>query len=377
MFFYRYRAVNKALKEIKLGEFPELTLAEARKALSRKKQEREQGIDPQAEKKAVREAARAVTAERKMVAYTVAKMVGEYVEEKLSKLKRGDESERLLTREFLPKMGKRSAVDISRKELLEQIIRPVMLRAPRVATQLLSAIRMTYAHATEQARLPEDFVSPTVGIKGAAQVRRKRAFSDKELSVFLRWLPSSPYSRTVRDCLRLVLLTGCRSGEVVSALWRDIDLDRGVWTLLDTKNGEAHDVMLSRQATELISYRKGLDRVFVFPSQKAGKHVAQKALGLAQYTARQGNEDIPPADPIEVAWTVHDLRRTVATGLARLGCPRVVQDRILNHVDSSVAAIYDRHHYDTEAREWLQRWADHLDALTVSNVVPIDSGKAA
>ena len=70
-------------------------------------------------------------------------------------------------------------------------------------------------------------------------------------------------------------------------------------------------------------------------------------------------------------WTVHDLRRTVATGLAKLGCSRVVQDRILNHVDNSVSAIYDTHRYDNEARVWLQKWADYLDALTVRNVVPL------
>ena len=63
--------------------------------------------------------------------------------------------------------------------------------------------------------------------------------------------------------------------------------------------------------------------------------------------------------------------RTAATGLAKLGCPRVVQDRILNHVDSSVSAIYDQHRYDTEARDWLQKWADYLEALTMRNVVPL------
>jgi len=71
------------------------------------------------------------------------------------------------------------------------------------------------------------------------------------------------------------------------------------------------------------------------------------------------------------AGTVHDLRRTAATGLAKLGCPRVVQDRILNHVDGSVSAIYDRHRYHAEARAWLQKWADYPDALTASNVVPL------
>ena len=141
--------------------------------------------------------------------------------------------------------------------------------------------------------------------------------------------------------------------------------------------GEPHDVMLPRQAVELLNYRQGLDKVFVFPSRIPGQPVAQKALGLAQYTARHADPESGVKDPIEVPWTVHDLRRTVATGLAKLGCPRVVQDRILNHVDNSVAAIYDRHRYNDEARAWLQKWADQLDALTVRNVVAISAAKAA
>lgn len=93
--------------------------------------------------------------------------------------------------------------------------------------------------------------------------------------------------------------------------------------------------------------------------------------------ARKGDGDKLAPDPIEVPWTVHDLRRTVATGLAKLGCPRVVQDRILNHVDSSVSAIYDQHRYDAEARDWLQKWADYLEALTMRNVVPLSAAKVA
>src|SRR5215510_5274916 len=200
-------------------------------------------------------------------------------------------------------------------------------------------------------------------------------------------MPSSPRfssgfrtAHTAALCaqaLILVLLTGCRSGEIISGCWRDIDLDRGVWTMRETKNGEPHDVMLPQQAVDLLKYRQGIDGVFVFPSPRAGRHVAQKALGLAQYTARHSDGNNPACDPIEVPWTVHDLRRTVATGLAKLGCPRVIQDRILNHVDGSVSAIYDRHRYDNEARIWLQNWADHMDMLTTRNVVSLTSVRAA
>ena len=187
----------------------------------------------------------------------------------------------------------------------------------------------------------------------------------------MKWLPHSAYSRTMREALSLVLLTGCRSGGVIAALWRDIDLERGVWTIRETKNGEPHDVMLPHQAVELLKYLQGVDKLFVFPSPRSGQHVAQKALGLAQYTARQGEDDKPAPDPIEVPWTVDDLRRTVAAGLAKLGCPRVVQDRILNHIDSSVSAIYDQYRYDAEAPDWLQKWADYLEALTTRDVVPL------
>lgn len=367
MLFNRYRAQGGALREILLGDVGPLTLAKARDAALKKRLERQQGRDPQLEKRKAREEALREREAEHQAAYMVGDLVEEYIKEALSRQKRGAESARLLRRDFVSLFGSRPAIELTRRELQDELIRPTLAQHPRKATQRLSRIRCAYAHAVEQGRLPDPFNPPTLGIKGASQVRRKRVLTDVELAALLKWLSHSPYSRIVRKSLMLVLLTGCRSGEVTAARWRDIDLDRAVWTIRETKNGEPHDVILPRQAVELLSYRKGLDKVFMFPSRIPGQHVAQKALALAQYTARQADAGIGAKDPIEVPWTVHDLRRTVATGLAKLGCPRVVQDRILNHVDSSVAAIYDRHRYDDEARTWLQKWAAHLDALTARN----------
>ncbi|MBF6571159.1 MAG: tyrosine-type recombinase/integrase [Candidatus Binataceae bacterium] len=186
--------------------------------------------------------------------------------------KRGAESARILREDLLPLLGHRQALRITRRELQDEVIRPKMVRAPRVATQLLCRIRCAYAHAVEQGRLPDEFISPTIGIKWASQVRRKRVLTDAELAMFMKWLPHSPYSRTVREAPSLVLFTGCRSGEVVAARWRDIDLDRGVWTIHETKNGEPHNVMLPHQAVELLKYRQGIDKLFVFPSPRPGQH---------------------------------------------------------------------------------------------------------
>jgi integrase len=155
--------------------------------------------------------------------------------------------------------------------------------------------------------------------------------------------------------MHLELLTAARQGEVVGMEWRHVDFKRGIWTIPKTKNGRPHEVMLSEQASELLRARKGLHDVYVFPLPNGTGAVASKAIGIQQYAARE-ELDIP-------TWTVHDLRRSAMTGLARLGCPRQIQDRIANHFDNSIAAIYDRHSYDQEAKKWLQIWADTLDRL--------------
>ncbi|MBM3357768.1 MAG: DUF4102 domain-containing protein [Betaproteobacteria bacterium] len=266
IFFYRYRSRDGALRQIKLGEFHALTLAKARKAVERKRLEREEGKAPQLEKRKQKEEAARARAAQRQTAYTLEDMVNEYIEEVLDSQKRGAESARILRQDLLPVLGHRPAIQITRRELRDEVLRPKMAKAPRVATQLLSRVRCAYAHAIEQGRLPDDFMPSTLGIKGAPQVRRKRVLTDAELATFLKWLPHSPYSRTVREALSLVLLTGCRSGEVVAALWRDIDLDRGVWTIRETKNSEPHDVMLPRQAVALLTSRQGMGEVHVFPS---------------------------------------------------------------------------------------------------------------
>ncbi|MBX9811864.1 MAG: tyrosine-type recombinase/integrase [Burkholderiales bacterium] len=256
-------------------------------------------------------------------------MVEDYISERLSKQKRGDEGARLLRRELVSRLGDRPAAAVTRRELQDEVVRPMLNRAPRGGTYLLGRIRCAYAHAAEQGRLPDDFVSPTLGIKGAPQVRRKRAFTDAELSTFIRWLPRSPYSRTVRDALALVLFTGCRSSEVVAALWRDIDLERAVWTIRETKNGEPHAVMLPSQAVELLKARRVLHDIFVFLSPMGEQHVGQKALGLAQYEARRASRRRANRAPIRsrspgrfttcgARWR-RDWRSSAARGWCRTG----------------------------------------------------------
>ena len=348
---YRYRRHDGVRKQLKLGVFPRMSLAQAREAWSEAKKVRDdhaQG-DPREARKAVIAVAEAERAR----GYSVREMLKDYFERHAANLAKGAEQERMLRHDVIPLWGGRSAEEITGRDAVDLYER-IAKRAPRVAAMTLSALRNAFKLAIKRRRL--EGPNPCVGIETAKYVRRERAFDENELRSFLEWLPASGFSGNVRDALLLQLLTGSRSGEVVSAEWVDIDIDAAIWTQpkIKTKNRRQHRVMLPRQANALLSGRREAHARWVFPSRD-NKHLLQKAVGFSQWEKR---ESCPVKE-----WTVHDLRRSAITGLARLGCPRVIQDRIANHVDNSIGAIYDRHDYDAEAGAWLQRWADHLDLL--------------
>jgi len=197
-------------------------------------------------------------------------------------------------------------------------------------------------------RLLDREVVPSPGSKAAVEVERRHVHE------VVQGVLERGAERVA--AMMLELLTTARQGEIVQMEWRQVDRERAVWHQPTSKNRRAHDVMLSRQAMEIVGAREGLAMRWVFPRPDGRGHIDSKAVGIQQYEAKK--QGLAFTD-----WTTHDLRRSALTGLARLGCPRVVQDRIANHFDKSIAAIYDRHSYDDEARAWLQRWADHLDSI--------------
>ena len=70
-------------------------------------------------------------------------------------------------------------------------------------------------------------------------------------------------------------------------------------------------------------------------------------------------------------WTPHDLRRTVRTGLSRLGCPSEVAEAVLGHSRKGIEGTYDLHRYEAECKVWLQKWADYLDTLVTQDEIQI------
>jgi integrase len=190
-----------------------------------------------------------------------------------------------------------------------------------------------------------------------------------------------------RQFFTLALMTGQRREECAGMRWSEINLqiDNPAWVLPPsrTKNSREHTVPLSSQVVGMIN---GVERItdspFVFTTTgrtsisgfsdgKERLDAAMLEIARKEAKARGGDPDAVTIAP----WRIHDLRRTVASGMARLGVSVSVVEKVLNHVSGTFAGIvgvYQRHDFLAEKRHALSIWADHVAGLTTtreSNVV--------
>jgi integrase len=194
---------------------------------------------------------------------------------------------------------------------------------------------------------------------------------------------------------QLLLLTGVRRNEAAGAKWSELDLRERVWLLPKerTKNRRDHELPLSAAAVRVI---EALPRVgdkqdgFVFTT--TGKSavsgfsrfkttIDKRMLESSREKAQARGEN--PADiKAPPPWTLHDLRRTVATNLQKMGVKLEVTEAVLNHVSGTragVVGLYQRHDYRAEKRQALDAWESRLGAIVdgggPSNVVGMAGGK--
>jgi integrase len=221
--------------------------------------------------------------------------------------------------------------------------------------------------------------------------KRERVLSDEQIGEI--WRAAGDTGAPYGTIVRLLILTGQRRGEVGAMTWAELSEDLSSWTMPGerTKNGMAHVVPLSRPARDLILGSLPEDAAdakcamadrrasgaLVLPgllgTQFAGWSKAKAALDKTVADAR-ANAAAPGGVPVAtVPWSIHDLRRTVATGLQRLGTRLEVTEAVLNHISGSragVAGVYQRHDWAGEKRSALDAWAAHLLAIAERRTPP-------
>jgi integrase len=375
----RYRFAGKPSK-LTLGRWPVMGLADARGAASEALDKIDHGKNPAAEKKATKVAKlEAQLSDRDKIKT----LIGQFDKRHLSGLKSGRVVRRELDRHVVSEWGDRDIHDITKRDVIDLLDGIAdsgrIVTANRVRAYLNKFLNWT----VERDILP---MNPATGVKPVAkEASRDRVLSDDEIRWFWQaceaeGFPWGPFGR-------FLLLTGQRLGEV--AQMTDGEITGDLWHLsaTRTKNGRAHDVPLSKPAggvldgIERVADRQGRVRFFFtttgespvsgFFKARANLHAA-----MTEVAAQERGE------PVEIPrWTFHDLRRTAATGMARLGIPVRVTEAVLNHVSGTgggIVGVYQRHDYADEKRQALEAWGRFVLSLVEGqsdNVVLLEGAR--
>jgi integrase len=218
--------------------------------------------------------------------------------------------------------------------------------------------------------------NPFERVPVAPTVRRERVVSDDEIN---RIWTATEGPGAFNGIVRTLLLTGQRREEVAGMTWDEIAPDLSTWVIPGrrTKNGVAHVVPLSPQVQTVLRAAPRVKREadddspdLVFPGEPGLFSGWSKS--KARLDRRSGAR----------GWTLHDLRRTMATGLQKLGIRLEVTESVLNHVSGSragIVGVYQQHDWAEEKRTALNAWGEHVEAVVerregTSNVTPLRRG---
>ena len=348
--FVRYRFGAKQ-RRMKIGNYPVLGLAEARASARHLLSESGRGIDPAAARR------RPLT---HAAGQTFAQVAESFVLRYAKQHNRSwRETERILNRYVLPEWGKRPIQEIGRRDVVGLLDGMIDRGAPVMAKQTHATIRKLFYWAVDRDIID---ASPCARVPVPAHaVDRDRVLTDDELSAV--WLACDPLKWPFGPLVRLLILTGQRRDEVATLAWHDIDEKKGLWTIPRERNksNRTHEVPLSSAVRAVLEVLPRVDRILVFTTN--GK------VPVAGFSnAKRRLDDLSQVRD----WRLHDLRRTAASGMARIGVAPHVVEKILNHKGgaiSGVAAIYNRHAYLEEKRTALQQWADHIDRVIAARAV--------
>jgi len=340
---YRIGGAGSRLRKYTIGPYGRVTLQMARAEAQKVLAARLEGRDPATEK---RESKRRMTADR------VDDLIEVFIVQHVSKTRKAAEISRLLRREVVSRWGNRCVHAIGKRDIVELASEIAQRGTPMAANTLLKVIKTFLNWCVGRAVID---ASPAEGVPlPGKEVARDRVLTNNELASVIR--AARQIGGAYGGIVEMLALTGQRREEVAQMVWDEIDFNSRTWTLPGsrTKNGKPHIVHLSeacikliKRASRLGSYVFSISGVKPFQNFTNAKRVLDELSGVT-------------------GWRLHDLRRTCVSGMARLGVPPHVADKILNHQSgtiSGVAAVYQRHHFLAERKLALERWGQYIETL--------------
>jgi integrase len=358
----RYRYAGRPRK-LTIGPYPAFDLGDARQAAQEALQRVQRGGDPAREKRLERRRSAEASDDFESV---VRLFLERYAKPKnrswrevarfLGLVPSKDDPNTLLAVKdgLVAKWRERKIGDIRRADIIILLDDIFDRGAPIVANRMLAHVRKVFNWAIER-----DLVAanPCAGVKPRAPEKsRDRVLSDDELKAV--WQAAGAMRWPFGPIVQLLILTGQRREEVAGMRWSELSLDKKLWTLprARVKNDSEHTIPLSEAAVEIIQRHprlKGVAFVFSTTGHRPVSGFSKAKERLVQAAAVSG-------------WRLHDIRRTVASGMARVGIALPVIEKVLNHRSGSFAGIvgvYQRHSFSDEKRAALDAWARFVTTL--------------
>ncbi len=357
----RYRANGKPAK-LTLGRFPAIKLSKARELARDNLEAVAKGSDPAAEKRAGRAASGAVS-----LPNTVGALCDLYIERHLKPNVRRWENNAgpEIENHIRPRLGNLAVAALTRAHVRE-VVRRISDRHPVAANRVLARLRAILNWA-----LTEDLVEVNVAAGIKRPIREKpvdRILSDAELRQI--WQVTDCLKYPARDFARLLILSGQRRDDVRLMKWSEIDLEGKMWTIPAArhKSRRAHMVPLPKAMVDILA---------ALPERDTGDYVLSLDGGGRPYSnVSRPKAALDKASKVS-GWTWHDVRRTMRTGLSRLGIREDIAERTIGHaVGGRLGRTYNLHDFADEKRRALEAWAAHVQGLAEVNVVALSQARA-
>ena len=337
VFFYR---INGRLRRMWLGTYPALSLADAREAWRAARKDAQAGKEPTKPR------------DPTDTDSTFEKALENWLKRDQSSNRTKDAVKRLIDKDATPAWRHRHIADIGRSDVLDVIDAVVDRGSPITARRLHAHLHRFFTWHTGRGKIP---LNPMAHLpKPGAETKRDRVLSDQELSAV--WKAAGEIGWPFGDAIRLLILTGARREEIGGLKWSEIEGDAIKLGGDRTKNAAPHTIPLSVPTTVV------LQRIpLIAESERAFTTNGKTSISGWSRAKRQLEEISGVAD-----WRIHDLRRTVATGLQKLGVNLQTIEAVLGHTSGSrsgVVGVYQCHSFDSEKRAALDAWGAHVASL--------------
>lgn len=371
----RYRYGGKG-REVTIGNYPDISLKDARIEATRLRAEVDKGANVAAEKRKSKLAASTARSFKELSALYLEKS-GAKVKETTRK-----ETERYLTKDINPRIGSLAAKEITAGEIIN-VVEQIAKRSQSVARRAYEILSVIFAFGVSRQIVPLNICAglKVSDILGEIKLRRQRIqLSEDELRVLLPTLHNLGIENALT--VKILLATCTRKSELFKARWDEVDLLAGIWTIpaanikrrKSAKAVEAFKIPLPPTVIDWFQQLKALavDSPYVLPARKRGygkksDTISKSTLNAALDRVKLGVKDFTP----------HDLRSTARSHLGALGVDIITAERCLNHELGGLIPVYDKHDYIVQRRTALEKWASFLEDCEkgikrdLTNVIPL------